>query len=202
MSKDYAKRRRQHSRKRFHTAPNFYLPTWAWLILGSLLGAGLAVSLNWKAFTHRTSASSDVTFSMQTPSGHTVSKTLAKASTQPSGEKRFDFYNLLPNLAQESTEQAVPSQEKKAEKLTLSKGDVSYTIQAGSFRLREQAEELKAKLAMNGFEASVQTHVVNHQETWYRVYVGPFHDKSLALASQQKLEQTQALHSLIIKNRV
>ena len=40
---------------------------------------------------------------------------------------------------------------------------------------------------------------MNQQETWYRVYIGPFQNRDIALQQQAQLEQTQPIHSLIVK---
>lgn len=49
----------------------------------------------------------------------------------------------------------------------------SYLLQAGAFRSSADAEAMKAKLALIGFEARVLTAEVNGQ-AMYRVRVGPF----------------------------
>lgn len=198
MSKDYAKKRHGRVTKRPVANQTFFMPSWAWLVLGAFFGAALSIALYWKTTSSRSQSPSDVTIAVRTPEGKTVSKTLVKSSFSNKGERRFDFYNLLPNLAQEGSS----SEPEKVDHPTSSADNIAYSIQAGSFRLLVQAEELKAKLAMCGFEASIQTHSVNQKDMWYRVYVGPFTDKSLALASQRKLEDAYALHSLIVKNRV
>lgn len=77
-----------------------------------------------------------------------------------------------------------------------------YIIQAGSFRQLSQAEELKAQLALAGFEARIQTFKMDNKDTRYRVQVGPFGTKDQANAKQQELQQALQLHSLVIKNRV
>lgn len=197
MRKDFAKKRHGRPHKRPIASPTFFMPSWAWLVLGAFFGAGLSIALYWKASATRMQSTPDVTIATRTPTGQLVSKTLAKSSLSKKGEQRFDFYNLLPNLAQEE------SISEKVEKPThIHSENIAYSIQVGSFRLLVQAEELKAKLAMSGFEASIQTHNVSQKEIWYRVYVGPFSDKSLAIASQQKLEAAYSLRSLIVKNRV
>lgn len=50
---------------------------------------------------------------------------------------------------------------------------VSYLLQAGAFRGREEADGMRAKLALLGFEARVLSAEVNGQ-SMYRVRVGPF----------------------------
>lgn len=55
------------------------------------------------------------------------------------------------------------------------KGDdrATYLLQAGAFRSSSEAESMKAKLALIGFEARVLTADVNGQ-TMYRVRIGPY----------------------------
>ncbi|MDG2292927.1 MAG: SPOR domain-containing protein, partial [Methylophilaceae bacterium] len=48
-----------------------------------------------------------------------------------------------------------------------------YFLQIGSFQTEEDADNLKAKLALQGFEAIVQTATIADQGTWHRVRVGP-----------------------------
>lgn len=52
-------------------------------------------------------------------------------------------------------------------------GDASYLLQAGAFRAPADAESMKARLALIGFEARVLGAEVNGQ-TLYRVRVGPY----------------------------
>ena len=49
----------------------------------------------------------------------------------------------------------------------------TYLLQAGAFRASSEAESMKAKLALIGFEARVLTADVNGQ-TMYRVRIGPY----------------------------
>jgi cell division protein FtsN len=49
-------------------------------------------------------------------------------------------------------------------------------LQVGSFKKESDADNLKAKLALQGFEAIVQTAAIPNQGTWHRVRVGPLND--------------------------
>ena len=49
-----------------------------------------------------------------------------------------------------------------------------YFLQAGSFPNAEDADKLKAKLAMLGMEASVQIAFIPDKGTWHRVRLGPY----------------------------
>jgi cell division protein FtsN len=95
----------------------------------------------------------------------------------PPPKPRFDFYNLLPEM-----EVIVPEQEIKGEPTGEGVKRVeepgTYLLQAGSFRSHEQADQLRAKLALLGLETSVQTVSVNSTQTWHRVRVGPFDNLS------------------------
>lgn len=50
----------------------------------------------------------------------------------------------------------------------------TYLLQAGSFRSRQQADQLRARLGLLGLETSVQTVKVDDKQAWHRVRVGPF----------------------------
>lgn len=50
---------------------------------------------------------------------------------------------------------------------------VSYTLQAGAFKSQDDADNMKARLALVGYEARILTADVNGQ-TLYRVRVGPY----------------------------
>ena len=52
----------------------------------------------------------------------------------------------------------------------------TYLLQAGSFRSRKQADQLRAKLGLLGMETRIQTVSVNSKQSWHRVRVGPFNN--------------------------
>jgi len=47
-------------------------------------------------------------------------------------------------------------------------------LQAGSFSTVNDAEKLKAKLALLGVEANIQTAIIPDKGVWYRVRLGPY----------------------------
>ena len=51
---------------------------------------------------------------------------------------------------------------------------VRYYLQAGSFRRFEDADRVKAQLALLGVVAGVQRVTINGGETWHRVRVGSY----------------------------
>jgi cell division protein FtsN len=73
----------------------------------------------------------------------------------------------------------------------------NYFLQSGSFRAADQADRLKARLALLGLEASVQKVTIN-KNTIHRVRVGPFADfssldQARALMRQHGLQSTPVM---------
>ena len=94
----------------------------------------------------------------------------------PGGDKpKFDFYKILPGQ-----EETVTEKELQARAQASSKGgqqDASkdvYFIQAGSFQNPADADNQKARLAILGFESSVEPANLPDKGTWYRVRLGPY----------------------------
>ncbi len=89
------------------------------------------------------------------------------------GEKpRFEFYKILPG-GQEATPapaQAMPS----APPLTEVVAGESFYLQAGAFPKAADADNLRAKLSMQGVEVGVQEVAIPDKGTFFRVRVGPY----------------------------
>ncbi len=201
MTKDYANKRvknHTHSSSRQRSQSNSALPGWIWLFSGVFLGIGLAIFIFWKWGQN---------YHYQPPQPPIVVTEsdvapLQEPTEDPENAKnRFDFYTLLPNLKVEMPDVETPAQLRQAEK-PAQESPLVYILQAGSFKVTDQAEKLKATLALNGFESQIQTVKIPPNETWYRVYIGPFPTKSEALVMQQNLKQNLASNSLILKIRV
>ena len=73
-----------------------------------------------------------------------------------------------------------------AESMAPSSGGSGYLLQVGAFPNASAAETQKAKLAMQGFVANVQTVNVGGQ-TYHRVRLGPFRSATELEATKQKL---------------
>ena len=90
----------------------------------------------------------------------------AKASDKP----RFDFYTILPG----SEEAVTDTQIKAAQQASPGKVKDTYFLQVGSFQNEADADNLKAKLALLGVEAAIQTATIPEKGIWHRVRVGPY----------------------------
>lgn len=86
---------------------------------------------------------------------------------------RFDFYTILPD-----SESKVSADEEKKLKENEAQAVVQkdYFLQIGAFQTAEEADNMKAKLALQGFEALVQTATIADKGVWHRVRVGPLKD--------------------------
>ena len=77
------------------------------------------------------------------------------------------------------------------------KENVIYSIQAGSFRRYADADALKARLALLGIEAEIQS-VQGKEETWQRVRIGPFNSSRELNRVRNRLNSNN-ISSLVIK---
>ncbi len=105
---------------------------------------------------------------------------------------RFEFYKILPGK-----EEAVTPQELKERSAARPAKEVYY-LQAGAFQNAQDADNLKAKLALTGLEASVQTAALPDRGTWHRVRVGPYRKVEEVNRAQEILKQ-QGIEAVLIR---
>jgi cell division protein FtsN len=113
---------------------------------------------------------------------------------QEGREPKFNFYTILPELEVLIPDEEIRPPEKDTEttqttqttqkNVKTGKGK-QFILQAGSFRNRQDAERLKASIALLGMEASIKQVSINGVN-WHRVRVGPvsnsrdlYHDLNL-----------------------
>lgn len=85
---------------------------------------------------------------------------------------RFDFYTILPGIEQPASDQDLRN--RSAEGAAASQE--RYFLQAGAFQNAQDADNLKARLALMGLEAAIQTADLGAKGIWHRVRLGPFDD--------------------------
>ena len=120
-------------------------------------------------------------------------KTDATAAAAPD-KPRFDFYKILPSgeepktpadrkiadKSERSSDKPAPTVVAKAPEVAkvpekeVAKTSDRYWLQAGAFNGASEAENLKARLAMAGWEAVVQTVPLPDKSVRYRVRLGPY----------------------------
>jgi cell division protein FtsN len=154
-------------------------PFFTGLLIGLLLGVGASVGLTMYL---KGDESPFAASKVERPALEKLSEKLAEDKSPednvlPSDESpdntkpdnKFDFYTILPE-----TESTVTEQEVKDSSLTVKKDN--YFLQVGAFQNEADADNMKAKLALQGFEAVVQTATIPEKGVWHRVRVGPLND--------------------------
>ena len=105
------------------------------------------------------------------------------AAPAPTPEKpKFDFYRILPGSEEPVSDKELKERERQQRAAAKSGGSSSqqetpkdvYFIQAGSFQNPADADNQKARLAILGFESSVEPANLPDKGTWYRVRMGPY----------------------------
>ncbi|MDH5409671.1 MAG: SPOR domain-containing protein [Gammaproteobacteria bacterium] len=198
MPRDYAK----NSKNKESNA----IPGWAWMLGGLTIGLFVAGLVYLNENTPR---------SKQELLTKAVKRTIKDAQQVVEDKKNgkepkrphFDFYTILPEL-----EVAIPDQElavkKKPIKTTTPSASSpvatgsndSFTLQAGSFRKLDQADKLKARLALQGVIANIQTVTINDGDTWHRVRIGPTADLAQLNQTRKRLSNI-GVATIVVKNK-
>jgi hypothetical protein len=99
-------------------------------------------------------------------------------------KREFDFYKILPEMEIKVPDWEISSPERKE---TSEFGQGTYVLQVGSFKQHADADRAKAELALRGIRAKIHRVVINGQDVWYRVHVGPYSDLTSIRAMRAKL---------------
>src|SRR5713226_1395110 len=142
------------------------LPAWALVSLGLVLGLASALLLHLYSSTIFKSGQGG-------PSRQSTELSGAKPG-QTSADKpkpRFDFYTILPEI-----ESVLPEREPKKARAADAKPEeeVRYALQAASLANFNEADQLKAKLALAGLEARIEKVTIEGKGDFYRVRLGPY----------------------------
>lgn len=95
------------------------------------------------------------------------------APTTSAEKPKFDFYRILPGSEEPVTEKEIRERLRAKSGQQDAAKDV-YFIQAGSFQNPADADNQKARLAILGFDSSVEPANLPDKGTWYRVRMGPY----------------------------
>ncbi len=151
-----------------------------WLLLLIGLGIGIAAAylgqLMLQHNLHHTVAS---WFKREKP---TTAEKVAKQEPEKH-KSRFDFYTILPETETVLTDRDAKKTSKASAK---TEEGVSYILQAASFGNFDDADNLKAKLALQGLQAQIQKVSIEGKGDFYRVRLGPYEKlQDLDAANQQ-----------------
>jgi len=190
------KRRKAGTRRKTKKKSSGGIPAWFWLLGGILIGLGTAVALMFKGYLPE--------LKQHTPSVDSKAPAAESALVEDNSTKaakpkkpRYDFFTVLPEMEVVVPEQELRNKAKPSPDVAPTGTQDSYILQVGSFRNAADAEQMKARLAMLGSVATVQTVTVNGQ-TWHRVRIGPFKGARKADEKRRMLSDNQ-IDTLVMK---
>jgi len=180
-------------------------PAWVWLCIGVLLGLGLSALVlvkDWAPMLRKKNVPQpNAEATAPKEPDQAVADEVGKKPAAP--KKSFDFYSVLPEMevvipdaelsakaraeqqrqqqamAQAQSGNAANGTSTSAAPTTPATADAGsrYVLLAGSYADPKSADEAKAKLALLGIVAKVQSITINGK-TWNRVIVGPYSNAS------------------------
>lgn len=161
------------------------------ILIGMVLGVGMAAGLAWfiakspSPFVQKERAISKLPIEIAPPAESSVGaasdvlQTTAVSGVMGS-KPRFEFYKVLTDKPEATEREPAKSADKQpaikpraVESRPLA-ADEPYFLQAGSFSKAGDAEKLKARLALLGFESNTQTATIPDKGVWHRVRLGPY----------------------------
>ncbi len=174
------------------------LPGWLWLLTGLLLG-GFIVGLVWLNGQATDPGGDWVTAKPDRPPTGKPSPSPKAAEVPDPPKPRFDFYNMLPEMEVVVPEEELdqPAAPRPNAEPTTAKPE-RYLVQVGSFRRTEDADRMRAQLALLGFEAKVVSAKINDKDTRYRVRSGPYQGAPAVNAARKRLADN-GFNSIVIR---
>ena len=173
------------------------IPAWFWLLGGILIGLGTAVALMLKGYMPELKQHMPSLDDKKSGAAESALVEGDSAKTAKPKKPRYDFFTVLPEMEVVVPEQELSRKAEPAADTTPASTQDSYILQVGSFRSAADDEQMKARLALLGSMANVQTVTVNGQ-TWHRVRIGPFKGARMADEKRRMLSDNQ-IDTLVMK---
>lgn len=178
---------------------NNEFPVFAGILLGMVMGLAIAGGIAWFVLKKNnvpvptTKDIPQISKAAETTDKNTTGKpaVAGTASAGSDGKARFEFYKELTEKPDNSAKKAerrdlallkqTPATPAKAAATS------AYFLQEGAYTTMEDAEKVKARLALLGMVASIQPANIPDKGLWYRVRLGPYKNST---------EMNEALASL------
>jgi len=165
---------KKRSRRRRSPSPKQEYPGWLWMIFGLAIGLSVALAIYVR---DKEAAPAPATARQPASLENAIDDNGERARTEEPApeqkEKRFTFYDMLPNF-----EVVIPEQEPDVTADVEPRAVVKpglYILQAGSFTRFEDADRRRAELALQGIESTIQRVTID-DSTYHRVRIGPTDD--------------------------
>ncbi|BAU56622.2 cell division protein [Halorhodospira halochloris] len=182
-------------------------PGWMWLLGGTVIG-GLAFS----ALQFIQDGEDDPEI-LQPSTEQVAARSRSEREEErdeeagPEQEERsYEFYDILMQDEVAIPEDDPPPAERRRtaheeedvkRAPTLEEG-YSYLLQAGSFRNKDDAEHMRASLALVGLPAQIHTVELDDGQNWHRVRVGPI-DKHDEIEKARKRMEDNNIEPLLLR---
>lgn len=155
------------------------------LIVGVLLGVAISVvfTIYIKGGTSAFTTKTDPAIAIDQKDGKTNKEEAPTENAEPA-KPRFEFYNILQGNEPKVTEQEIKQVEGEDRK-----PQESYFLQVGAFRTEQEADNMKAKMALIGLEAIVEPISLQDKGVLHRVRVGPFVDMAQVNKAKSELKE-------------
>lgn len=156
-------------------------PFFAGLLIGLILGIAVSVAVailikgGDSPFVNKSEPAPEPSISSTAPVEQAAAE--PEATEPQASANRFDFYKILPGTESPATEQEFKDSKaaQQADAAAAPQAE-NYFLQVGAFQTEQEADNIKAKLALLGMEAVIQTANLDDKGVWHRVRVGPFTD--------------------------
>jgi cell division protein FtsN len=171
-------------------------PMLAGIVIGTFIGLAIALAVaifvkgSPSPFVERSQPQAINGSEKVTPDPGPSAETLSE-KPKNAEKPRFDFYTILPGTEEPATEKDIKQRD------PASAAKSQYFLQAGAFQNEADADNLKAKLALMGIEASIQTAAVPDKGVWHRVRIGPYDDVESLNRVRDTLTQNGITASLV-----
>lgn len=176
------------------------MPGWVWMLLGMALGLVIAVLIYLLQHTspeqtHDPESTTSVSTEAEADEPEATDTPEEAAVTEPvqapeQERRRFDFYNLLPDMEvviPEREQPATPGGSPPPETTLEPEPGTRYIMQAGSFQSFADADRMKANLALLGVESHIEQVTIDDGSRWHRVRIGPIDDFEQMVSTRERL---------------
>lgn len=177
------------------------VPGWIWLLAGLLLGLALSV------FVLMREGGGNRGVPRPNPEAQAPRETERAPAVAPppaAEEKprkpRYDFYTVLPGkeVLVPDSELAQKARDEAAAPSTAAPATERYVLQAGAFRDTRDAEALKARVALSGLVARVETAQIDNRPI-YRVRLGPYASARELEAAKKQLADNGISQTIAVR---
>jgi len=187
MSKDYKASQRARGGRRNGSS------MLAGILIGLVLGLGIALGVAWyinkvpNPFSGRANPPAPLK-PEATKAPPTQTSRIEEKAAKTEEKPKFDFYKILPDEKGDHVKDAKASTPPTKE---------AFFLQAGAFQNAPDADNLKARLALLGIEASIETSAVADKGVWHRVRIGPYTSVEELNRTRDTLKQNGVQTTLI-----